>query len=104
MNYLAQLAWWGLEKKQVRVLRPMSPSQPERSDVEEMVNALLGSTWKAAAFATEWFLSNPNLSREEQEQNLEQQLRDAESPKEAAQIVVETAYDLMVAESVMRQV
>jgi hypothetical protein len=99
ISYVVQLAWWGLEKNLVHVPRPISPSQPEPHNLENAVGALLGSGAKEAEFASEWFLSNPNLSKEEQEQNLEQQLRDAESPQEAAQIAVETVYDLMVAES-----
>jgi hypothetical protein len=98
-NYLAQLALWGLEKDQVRVQEPMSPNQPLRSDLEEMLNALMGANVKAPANATEWFTSNPSVSREEQTQNLEQMLRDAESPRDAAQIVVETAYDRLAADS-----
>lgn len=103
VSYLASLASWGFEKDQVRVQKPMSPSQPERADVENAVNRLLGSGEKAVAHATEWFLSNPNLDREEQADNLEVNLRDAEDPRDAAQIVVETAYDRMVAASELSQ-
>jgi hypothetical protein len=99
VNYLASLASWGFEKDQVRLPEPMSPSQPGRHDVENAVNGLLGAGEKAVAFATDWFLSNPNLERDEQEDSLRLKLEQAESPRDASQIVVETAYDLMVAES-----
>ena len=95
-SYLAQLAMWGLEKGGAQVPRPMSPSQPERYEVESQIEALLAAT---PSQASRWLLSNPNLEREEQATNLAQQLQDATSPEEAAQIVVQTAYDRMVAES-----
>jgi hypothetical protein len=99
VSYLAQLATWGFEKNVVKLQPPVAPSQPEPHDVEQVVNLPLRSGAKSVAHATDWFLSNPNLSKEEQAENLELQLRDAESPRDAAQIVVETAYDLMVADS-----
>jgi hypothetical protein len=99
VSYLAQLAFWGLEKNVVNLPRPIAPSQPEPHNVENALGVLLGSGAKNVAFATEWFLSNPNLSKEEQAQSLVSQLEWAENPSQAAQIVVETAYDLMVADS-----
>jgi hypothetical protein len=103
ISYVAQLAAWGLEKGIVEVPAPMSPSQPERHNLESAVDALLGFGRQEAEFASQWFLSNPNLSKEEQEDNLVERLRDAETPQEAAQVVVETAYDLMVAASATNQ-
>jgi len=99
VSYLAQLAWWGLEEGGVEVPSPISPSQPSPHNLENAVGALLRSGRQEAAFASRWFLSNPNLPVEEQARNLAQQLEQAKSPQEAAQLVVETAYDLMVAES-----
>jgi hypothetical protein len=99
VNYLAQFAEWGLEKDVVNVPRPMSPSQPERHNVESAVSALLEAGPRQAAFATNWFLSNPNLPKEKQAQNLVRLLNQAKDPSDAAQVVVETAYDLMVAGS-----
>jgi hypothetical protein len=99
VSYVAQLAAWGLEKGVVEVPRPISPSQPERHNLESAVDALLRRGPKEADFASRWFLSNPNLSEEDQAVNLVWQLEQAKSPQEAAQAVVETAYDLMVAAS-----
>ena len=69
VSYLAQLASWGLEKG-VNVPVPMSPSQPERDQVESAVNAPLDAGPKNVAFATEWFLSNPNLPKEERAESV----------------------------------
>ena len=69
------------------------------TDLESAVGALLNSGPHPAALASSWFLENPNLDRWEQERSLVQQLRQAKDPQEAAQAVLETAYDLMVAES-----
>jgi hypothetical protein len=99
VSYLAQLASWGLEKGLVDVPAPVSASQPHRADLASAVDALLGFGRAEVAFATHWFLSNPNLAEDEQAESLEQQLDRATSPQEAAQVVVETAYDLMVAGS-----
>jgi hypothetical protein len=99
VSYLAQLAWWGLERGGVTVKRPIAPSQPEPHDLENAIGMRLGSGAREAAQASRWFLSNPNLSFEEQAGNLEMQLREAEDPQDAARAVIETAYDLMVAES-----
>ena len=96
VSYLAQLANWGLEKDVVNLPRPTSPSQPDPHNVENALGVLLGRT---VAHATDWFLSNPNLSKEEQADSLVSQLEQAEDLTQASQIVVETAYDLMVAES-----
>lgn len=95
-SYLAQLAWWGLEKGGVQLPRPLSPSQPARHEVQELVEALLG---QKPQDASQWFVQNPNLPQEEQMRNLASQLKAAVSPQEAAQIVIETAYDRLVAES-----
>ncbi len=97
VSYLAQLAAWGFEKWLVQVPRPIAPSQPERHNLEDLVEALVGA--ENPEFASEWFLSNPNRDRDEQEGNLVRLLDEAKNPQEAAQAVVETAYDLMVAES-----
>lgn len=99
MSYLVQMAWWGLEKGGVRVQQPRAPSQPEPHALESAVSLFLTSGAREAASASRWLLSNPNLSFEEQAANLEMLLREAASPQEAAQVVVEAIYDLMVAES-----
>ena len=99
VSYLAQLAMWGLDKGLVEVPPPMSASQPERHNLENAVGTLLTSGSRGAEFATRWFLSNPNLDQDQQDANLTSLLDQASTPQEAAQIVVETAYDLMVAES-----
>jgi hypothetical protein len=96
-SYLAQLAWWGLETGALAVADPLSPSQPERADLESVLGLLLGSGPAKAKAATTWFLENPNLDRWEQEQDLVRQLQAAEDPVEAARVVLEAAYDLMVA-------
>lgn len=98
MSYLAQLAWWGLENG-AELPRPMSPSQPERANLESALGALLSRGPAQALAATKWFLENPNVDRWEQERSLVQQLREAQNPTDAAQVMLETAYDLMVAES-----
>ncbi len=95
-SYLAQLAAWGLESGQAEVPRPQSPSQPLRSDLQQTVEALLGQD---PLEATVWFLQNPNLPQEDQRRTVADLLKAATSPQEAAQSVVETAYDRMVAES-----
>ena len=99
VSYIAQLAAWGLAKGIVEIPRPMSPSQPERHNLESAVDALLGSGPQEVAFASQWFLSNPNLDEDEQAENLLAELEQATTPAEAATVAVETAYDLMVAES-----
>jgi hypothetical protein len=97
VSYLAQLAALGTgEGARAACRARMSPSQPERHSLESAVEALLGQD---ATFATRWFLSNPNLPEEEQTRKLAQQLNQARNLQEATQAVVETAYDLMVAES-----
>jgi hypothetical protein len=96
MSYLAQLAWWGMENG-ATVPRPMSPSQPERDNLESALAALLERGPAQAEAATTWFLENPNLDREEQEESLAQRLQTATDPEDAAQVVLEVAYDLMVA-------
>jgi hypothetical protein len=99
VSYLAQLAAWGFHKSVVSLPEPQSASQPDPYVVEQVVNQLMKSGAASVAHATKWFLSNPNLSIEEQADNLEMELREAETPSEASQIVAETAYDLMVAGS-----
>ena len=99
VSYIAQLASWGLEKGIVEIPPPVSPSQPERHNLESAVDALLGAGPQKAELASQWFLSNPNLDADEQAENLAGELERATTPVEAAQIAVETAYDLMVAES-----
>lgn len=95
MSYLAQLAWWGQENG-ASVPRPISPSQPTRDSLESAVGVLLINGPGQAERTSLWFLENPNLDREEQEDNLVRQLREAAHPEAAAQAVVATAYDLMV--------
>jgi hypothetical protein len=97
VSYLVQLAQWGLKKGGLAIRRPAAPSQPEHHEVENVLEALAG---RDPAAATEWLLSNPNVDdQEEQEANFLWQLQEAKSPQEAAQAVVETVYDLLVAES-----
>jgi hypothetical protein len=96
MSYLVQLAWWGLEDGGVQVREPLSPSQPQPHDLNQLIAGMLGAkAWDA----TMWLLSNPELPREEQMKDLEQKLLDATSPEQAAEIVVLTAYDRMVEQS-----
>jgi hypothetical protein len=95
-SYLAQLAFWGLERGGVEVPRPTAPSQPSPHDVMLLVETLYGMD---ADKASRFILSNPNLAVDEQTRCLEKQLNAAESPQDAAQIVIETVYDLMVADS-----
>ena len=93
ISYLVQLAWWGLEKGGVKVREPLSPSQPWHHEVEQLIAGMLGAK---ASDVTMWFMSNPELSTEEQMKDLDQKLLDATSPEEAAEIVVQAAYDRMV--------
>lgn len=102
VSYLAQLAEWGLESGRVEIPRPLSASQPERHNLEDAVSSLLRPGREEAAFASQWFLSNPNLPPEEQGVILLRQLSQATTAEEAAQAVVETAYDVMVASSGLR--
>lgn len=97
-SYLAQLAFWGLENG-LKVVDPRSPSQPTHASLEETIHILLANGPKVAAAASQWLLSNPNLSEQDQRNNLLQSLRKATSPEEAAQSVLEMAYEVMVAES-----
>jgi hypothetical protein len=99
ISYVAQLAWWGLEEGLVEIPRPISPSQPDPHNLENAIGVLLGWGSEKAEFASRWFLSNPNLSEEEQAANLAWQLEHATSPQEAAEVAVQAAYDLMVATS-----
>lgn len=98
ISYLAQLAWWGMESG-ATVPQPSSTSQPERASLESALGALLGNGPEKALAASKWFLENPNLDRWEQERSLVQQLREAKNPEDAAQVMLETAYDLMAAVS-----
>lgn len=95
-SYLAQLAQWGLERGGAEVSRPVSPSQPDRGEVAQMVEQLVGED---PGSANRWLVQNPNLPTEDQMRNLAAQLSSATSAEEAAQIAVETVYDRMVAES-----
>ena len=97
VSYIAQLAMWGLDKNLVQIPSPLSPSQPDPHNVEIAIGALQGSGPEAAAFASQWFLSNPNLELEEQAESLAVQLDQAATLQEATEIAVMTAYDLMVA-------
>jgi hypothetical protein len=77
-SYLAQLAFWGLEKGDARVPDPQSPSQPSAHGVDLLVETLNGMD---ADKASRFILSNPNLSFEEQAGNLELLLQEAKSPR-----------------------
>jgi hypothetical protein len=99
VSYLAQLAHWGLESGEVTVPEPRIAGQPSPHNLEIAVGMLLEWGPEKAARATRWFLSNPNLSLGEQEIFLLEQLRQAESPQEAARRVIEVAYDMLVASS-----
>jgi len=98
ISYLAQLAHWGLEQG-LEVGKPLAPNQPSQDQVEHQVMLLLAGGPQEAAYATRWFLANPNLSLEEQATYLLRSLQQAGSPREAAQLVVEAAYDKMQADS-----
>jgi hypothetical protein len=97
--YLPQLASWGLEKGGLEISEPLSPSQPTQSQVTSMLALLEAPGTEKALRATEWILSNPNLSRPEQTNNLVVRLTEPSSPEEAAQVVLDTMYDRMVAAS-----
>ena len=71
--FLPQLAMWGLEQG-LRTPEPLAPNHPSPSAVEQTIGLLLGVGKKQALRATEWFLSNPNLDRQEQQNNLRQSL------------------------------
>lgn len=96
VSYLAQLGEWALDKGGAQVPRPRSASQPERHDLEAVMAMLQGASPVAA---TEWFLSDDSLTASEQARSLAQKLTNATSPEEAGQIVIQTAYDVMVAAS-----
>jgi hypothetical protein len=67
VSYPAQLAAWGLEKGGVEVPDPVAPSQPSAHSVGLLVQTLSGME---AGQASQFVLSNPNLSLEEQTRNL----------------------------------
>jgi len=96
--FLFQLAKWGLEQG-AAVRAPAAPNHPTRADLEHLIDLLLEPGAKAAMRATEWLLSNPNMSRPEQATHLASQLEAAKNPQESAQIVLEATFDRMVAES-----
>lgn len=98
VSYLAQLADWGLERTAVPLPKPNSPRQPDRHDLTSAIEAISGAEPEAA---TEWFLSNPNTSPEDEEANLLQLLQDSQTPQEAAQAVLETTFDMMSASSTL---
>ena len=75
---------------------PQAPNQPHSHDVELQVGHLLGWGRKSAAWANRWLLSNPEVSREEQEANLLRLLEEAKDPEDAAWAVLETVYNRMV--------
>jgi hypothetical protein len=95
-SYMAQLAWWGLEKGGLEVWDPIAPSQPSPDNVELLVQTIYGMD---ADKASRFILSNPNLSFKEQRDNLARLLEEATSPQDAAWAVIEALYDLMVAEN-----
>lgn len=93
--YLAQLAQWGMDK--VHLPQPISPQQPLPDDLREFVARLVLVPGPAQAErATRLILSNPNLTVEEQTDDLEEFLSLASDPEQAAEAVVEAIYDLMV--------
>lgn len=94
-SYLAQLAAWGLEQSEIRD-PPIAPNHPDQHDLTSAIEALLGADPDQA---TAWFLENPELDPAEQESSLLADLQQAESPQQAAQRAVESAYSVMVAHS-----
>ena len=92
-SYLAQLAAWGLERAEIQ---PSAPNHPDSHDLSSAIEALLGADPDRA---TAWFLENPELEPDEQEASLLSDLQQAQSPEEAAQRTVESAYSVMVAHS-----
>jgi hypothetical protein len=96
--YLSQLARWGLEQG-LGATKPLSPSQPSPETLESQVGALLGAGQEKAGRAFQWLLSNPNLSRQEQESDLEEALSNAGNPLAAARLLLETVYARMAAVS-----
>lgn len=99
MPYVVQLAQWGLEAEQVQMPDPLAPSQPLPEGVAQLVGYLQVTGAKPAHQAMQYLLSNPNLDREEQQNNLETALQQATTPQAAAAAVLEIIYDLMVATS-----
>jgi transcriptional regulator with XRE-family HTH domain len=95
-SFLAQLAWWGLEHG-VQLPEPNHYTHPERHNLEHVIGLLLRSGPKEAAKATEWFLNNPNQPPQENIQYLVGLLKQASSPQEAAQLVLEVMFDRIVA-------
>src|SRR5947209_7820465 len=91
--HLLSLAHWGLEEGNARV--------ENRPAVEEQVGQLLA--WKPEN-AMAWLLSNPEgAERKEQEANLLRLLQSAESPKRAAELVLEAIYSRQVADNTQLQ-
>jgi hypothetical protein len=84
--HLLTLALWGLENG----AEGEWPAR-HRSAVEEQVGQLLG--WKPTN-ALAWLLSNPDgpEDRDEQEENMLGDLRNANSPKQAAAFVLNAIY------------
>lgn len=99
VSYLAQLAEWSLEEGGADVPKPPVPHYPDRQEIVDAVQTLQGRGPEAAARATRWFLSNPNLSESEQAILFLNQLRLAKTPEDAAQVVVEMTYDMLKASS-----
>lgn len=93
--FLLQLAFWGLQEG-VEIRRSSEPDHPGSNDIMLAIYWLLMRRLTALD-GTEWLLSNPNLGRKEAMGNLLHQLEQARAPLEAAQAVLETAYDRMVA-------
>lgn len=95
--YVIQLAIWGLEEEGITTPDPLAPSQPTPEAVKQQAYSLLQSGPKPAQQAMQVLLGNPNLSMEDQYNNLERVLLQAKTPAKAADQVVEVIYDLMVA-------
>src|SRR5258708_2364584 len=82
-SYLAQLAWWGLEKGIVEVQSPRAPSQPSPHNLENLVETLVGAD---PVLASRWIVINPNVAPDEQAMTLLRSLRNAESSQDAARL------------------
>jgi hypothetical protein len=95
--YVIQLAVWGLEEADLTTSDPIAPSEPTPEGVSQLTYGLLKSGAEPAHRAMQLLLSNPNLDQQEQQENLEYELAQAGSPERAAEVVLETIHDLMVA-------
>lgn len=96
-SYLAQLAQWGTER--LELPEPQTEREPDSHDLTMALERAMGAEPERA---TEWLLSNPNLSLEEQTDLLLPQLQQAETPQQAAAAVLETFFDAMTAASPLK--